>query len=107
LALTPTSADAKNFTNGQVAFVARGTFSKPPSPANLTSQEVMWCVGTSSGHCDGNINPGVTVDTNGVAQCESRFSGTVTILAGTGSKMMAPDAGSQLKVFGAARLTCQ
>jgi hypothetical protein len=55
----------------------------------------------------GNINPGAVVDQNGVAQCHTGFVGTATILAGNGAVgTMNPDGGSQLKVFGSAKLTC-
>jgi hypothetical protein len=106
--LNPASADARNFPNGQVSFKATGTFSKPPSPVQLTSKDVIWCAGSNSGACVGNINPGITVDQNGLAQCAPGYTGTATVLAGAGSfsSMMNPDGGSQLDVFGAARLTC-
>ena len=105
--LNPASADAQSFPGGQVPFVATGTFSKPPSPSNLTSKDVQWCVGDSVGACVGNINPGATVDQNGVAQCNPGFAGTATIRAGTLSNVMVnPDEGPQLKVFGSAELTC-
>ena len=105
--LSPASADAQNFPNGQVSFTATGTFSKKPSPLQLTDKDVRWCAGSSSGMCVGNINPGITVDQDGLAQCVPGFTGTVTILAGTeSSSMMNPDGGSQLKIFGAAQLTC-
>jgi len=104
--LNPAAADAQSFSGGQVPFAATGTFSKPPSPSNLTSKDVQWCVGTSAGMCAGNINPGASVDANGVAQCNSGFAGTATILAGNGGVTMNPDGGSQLKVFGSAQLTC-
>jgi hypothetical protein len=41
--LSPVSADAQNFPNGQVSFTATGSFSKAPSPVQLTSKDVMWC----------------------------------------------------------------
>jgi len=104
--LSPASADAQSFPGGQVPFGATGTFSKPPSPSNLTSKDVQWCVGTSTGACVGNINPGASVDQTGLAQCNSGFVGTATILAGNGGVTMNPDGGSQLKVFGSAKLTC-
>lgn len=104
--LSPTAAVAHNFPNGQVSFAATGAFSKPPSPVPLTSKDVGWCVGTSGGACVGNINTGATVDLNGVAQCVAGFSGTVTILAGTGGTTTMADTGSQLKIFGSAQLTC-
>jgi len=104
--LSPASADAQGFSGGQVPFAASGTFSKPPSPVPLTSKDVQWCVGTSTGACLGNINPGATVDQTGVAQCNSGFVGTATIVAGNGGETMNPDGGSQLKIFGSATLTC-
>jgi hypothetical protein len=105
--LSPASADAQNFPNGQVSFTATGTFSKNPSPVQLTGKDVTWCAGSSGGLCVGNINPGITVDQNGLAQCVPGFTRTVMILAGTkSSSVMNPDGGSQLKIFGAAQLTC-
>jgi hypothetical protein len=108
VALSPASADAKSFPNGEVPFAATGTFSRPPSPVTLTSKDVSWCVGGDTGACPGNIDPGAMVDTNGVAQCRPGFTGTVTVLAGSGSSSspMNPDGGYSLKVFGAAQLTC-
>jgi hypothetical protein len=108
VSLTPASADAQNFPNGQVPFVANGTFNNPPSPVNLTSKDVLWCVGGNTGECVGNANPGAKLDQNGVAQCNPGFIGTATILAGTQSSIMVnPDSGPQLKVFGLASLTCR
>jgi len=104
--VSPATADAQSFANCQVPFKATGTFSKPPSPAQLTSQDVLWCAGSNNGVCDGNINSGVNVDQTGVAQCNSGFVGTVTILAGRVTTMGIADAGGQLKPFGAAQLTC-
>jgi len=111
--ISPAAADAKNFQKGQVPFTALGTFSKPPSPVPLTSHDIVWCAGGgpqatpgTSGMCAGNINVGVTVDQNGVAQCVGTFQGTGTILAGTALPVMNPDVGQQMKIFGAAQLTC-
>ena len=107
VSLTPASADARNFPSGQVPFVATGMFTDSMSPVPLTSNEIFWCVGNNTGGCAGNINPGARLDQNGLAQCNSGFSGTVTILAGTqSSAMVNPDQGPQLKVFGTAQLTC-
>jgi hypothetical protein len=107
VSIAPATADAQNSPSGQVPFVATGTFSDPPSPVTLTSNDVLWCVGSSDGSCVGNINPGATVDQTGLAQCNFGFVGTATILAGTPSSvMMNPDEGSQLKIFGSAKLTC-
>ena len=83
VSLSPATADAQNYSNGQVRFTATGTFSKPPSPSPLTSKDVLWCVGLGAGQCAGNINPGATVDQDGVAQCGPAFVGTTHIMAGS------------------------
>jgi hypothetical protein len=106
VAVMPAVANAQSFPNGQVPFNATGTFSKPPSPQKLTNMDINWCIGSSQGACVGNINPGATVDSNGVARCVPGFSGTVTILAGKTRSVMMPDGGSQMGVFGSAQLTC-
>ena len=107
VSLSPPAADAQSFPGGKVPFVATGIFNNSPTPVTLTSKDVMWCIGASDGNCVGNINPGATVDQTGMAQCNSGFVGTATILAGKPSSVMGmPDTGSQLKVFGAAQLTC-
>ena len=91
----------------QASFTATGVFSMQPSPVQLTSKDVRWCAGAANGTCDGNVNPGATIDQDGHAECVSGFSGTVTILAGTASSMMPmPDGGAQLMIFGSAQLTC-
>jgi len=113
VSVTPATADAKDFANGQVQFTAAGTFSNPPSPVTLTSQQVTWCYGglatagtPMAGRCAGNIAQFATVDQNGMAHCAPSFQGTVYILAGTESVSMMPDGGAQLKVYGSAQLTC-
>jgi hypothetical protein len=102
--VSPAKADARNFPNAQVQFSATGVYgssSKPVPATNLT-----WCVGTSSGICNGNIASAATVNGNGVAQCLPGTSGTVNVIAGTGGSAPMPDTGQQLKVFGTAQLTC-
>ena len=105
--LVPASADAKDYPNGQIPMTATGNFNKPPSPVLLTSNDIVWCVGTSTGTCNGNIASSVTVDVNGVAQCSLGQTGTATVLAGKpSSTAVTPDGPSQLKVFGSAQVTC-
>ncbi len=94
ISVTPASADAQNFPNGIVQFKATGV----TSPA--------WCIGSASGSCNGNIASIATVDINGQAQCLAGHSGTVTVLAGTGGRVMNPDGGMQFSRFGSAQLTC-
>ena len=108
ITISPSSAEAINFPGGQVQFVATGTYSQNPLTAQLTSADVMWCVGTTDGHCAGFIRTGATVDANGLARCDSGFSGQVTILAGQPQTQPAPlpDVGVQLRIFGTAQMTC-
>jgi hypothetical protein len=101
--ISPSVADAKNFANGQVQFVASGTFSKAPSPATLTSQNVAWCIGSTNGDCDPAAPTYPSVDQDGMAQC-GPFVGTATVLAGTGSSGVSDAA--VFKIFGSAQLTC-
>lgn len=104
--VTPSAADAQTFPNSQVQFMASGTYSQPPSPVQLTSQDVMWCIGDTTGHCAGFIYTSATVGPSGLAQCDSRFSGTFTVLAGKPELPGTPDLGAQLRIFGSAHLTC-
>jgi len=103
--VSPAIADAQNFPNGMVQFSASGTYSsssKVVPLANLT-----WCIGTSSGTCNGNIASVATVDNHGLAQClPGAKAGVATILAGSGGHVGNPDGGSTLAVFGSAQLTC-
>ena len=111
--LSPPTADAQSFPNGQVQFVAKGTFSDSSMPVTLTSKDILWCYGgvtsvasSPAGVCAGNIAQFATVDQNGLAQCANSFQGSVYILAGTTSGPVVPDMGPALKVFGSAVLTC-
>jgi hypothetical protein len=105
--LVPTAADAKDYPNGRIPMTATGSYNKPPSPVLLTSNDIVWCVGTSSGACNGNIASPVIVDLNGVAQCSGGQGGTATVLAGKpSSTAVKPDSSFQLKVFASAQVTC-
>src|SRR5579872_5272842 len=88
--VTPATADAQSFPRGQVPFAATGTYNQAPSPQQLDASSVTWCVGSSSGTCNGNVVIPVTVQ-NGVAHCNQGFTGTVTILAGTQPTTSNPD----------------
>lgn len=109
--LQPATATAQN---GQFQFTATGKFSRPPTPATLTSKDVSWCVGSlasspnpSPTGCIGNVIPFADVDQNGLATCRSSFHGSGYILAGAEPvASMNPDGGGQFKVFGYATLTC-
>lgn len=103
--VSPATA-TQNSANG-VQFSATGVFSGSSTPRPLTSKDVTWCAGTSAGVCNGNINAGATISQNGLAQCTAGFSGSATILAGKlASKIVNPDGGQPMSVFGSAQLTC-
>ena len=114
VSITPATADARQFANGQVPFVAKGVFDGSSTPVTLTSKDILWCYGGGaggttpvSGVCAGNIVQFATVDQNGLAQCtSSSFQGSVYILAGVATPSPNPDVGPQLKIFGSAVLTC-
>ena len=98
VSVTPAAASS------QAQFAATGIYNKMPTSVDITSSTT-WCIGSTSGVCDGNVIVGATV-TAGMAQCLSGFVGTVTVLAGQAGAMPAPDEGNQLKPFGSAQLTC-
>lgn len=75
MTLSPASADAQNFANGQVKFTATGNFSQPPSPAPVTFMEPYTGTWFSS-----NLQI-ATIDQNGLAQCVQGTTGMVTISA--------------------------
>ncbi len=109
--LQPAQADAKDFPNGQVQFTASGVFGNSSMPVTLTSKDVTWCYGgpantPTAGVCAGNVAQLVSVDSNGLAQCNSGSQGVALVLAGVPSGMPMPDAGQPLKVYGSAMLTC-
>ena len=105
VSVSPATAHVKDFPGGQVKFSATGTFSDSSKPVPLGN--LTWCIGSSSGMCNGNIAAAATIYNNGVAQCLPRSTGTVTVLGGTlATSVMMPDQGEQLQVFGMARLTC-
>jgi hypothetical protein len=106
VSLSPASADAQDFPNGQVPFAATGTFSKAPSPQLLTSNVVTWCVSVSPGSCVCNLGGGATVDQNGLAKCNILFVGKAIIMAGKMKRSMMPDEGHLMTVYGSAQLTC-
>ena len=110
VSVMPAVANAQNFPSGRVSFTATGTFSKPPSPQQLTGQDVTWCVGVTAGSCAGNIAVGATVDQNGVASClanlPSGLPKTWVVMAGKSMPAMMPDGGARMTIYGSAQLTC-
>jgi len=77
VSLCPTVADAQQYPDGQVPFLAIGVYTTQPSPALIPSG-VVW------GACQNQqLTNDVTV-TNGTAKCAAGASGTYTVWA-TGS----------------------
>ena len=83
---SPSTADAKDFPNGQVQFTATGIFNRPPT--RVTPYPVAWLTSQPSV---------ATIDSNGLAQCVPGQTGTVTIEVGV--------AGDGPLIF-VAQLTC-
>ena len=72
--VSPATADAKNFPNGEVQFTATAVYNTKPSPVSPAT--------ASWGACSqGKSTTSVLVSNAGVAQCTSGASGTFTILA--------------------------
>ena len=90
IAVTPASADAQTFPNGQVQFMATGMFNM--SPTSVTSMAVTWSVGNppfmSPTPMPMSMSAGVSrmssgtpsISGTGMAQCNG-FVGIVTIEA--------------------------
>ena len=79
MTITPANADAQDFAHGQVQFTATGTFSKAPSPRQVTFQPPYtggWSLmGTNSASI-------ATINQNGMAQCvPGGAAGTLTVQA--------------------------
>ena len=85
-------------------FTATGTYGDSSKPVPATN--LIWCVGTSNGNCNGNIASVASVSSSGVAKCLPGATGAATILAGSGTPAGVPDIGFPLRVFGSAQLTC-
>jgi hypothetical protein len=73
ITLSPASADAQDYPNGQVPFIATGYYNAMPT--TVTPLEVTW--GAASGSVP--ANGAVTVNSNGVARCSVGASGVYTI----------------------------
>jgi hypothetical protein len=96
----PAAADAKDFPDGEVQFVAIGTFQTAPSPALLKAQ--VW------GVCQQN-NPtsAVSITNSGLAQCGAGASGEYSVFASDMTNCLAiGPCGTGCFVSGYAKLTC-
>lgn len=95
MSLSPTSANAQNFPNGQVQFTATGAFTRPPSPAPATV--LNWLV------ADRSI---ATVTQSGIAQCNSGAVGVTSVNADGGSAPCSGTGCTAAQIVGTAQLTC-
>src|SRR5580704_1580398 len=75
VSITPATANAQDYPNGQVPFTAAGDYTTRPSPVSPIS--ATWGACTT----DGNTTTAVTVSSSGVAQCSSGASGTYQVWA--------------------------
>jgi hypothetical protein len=118
ITVSPSSADAHNFPNSQVQFMATGMFNM--SPTSVTSMPVMWSVGNPAfmsptpmpmsmrSSIFASASGAPTIDGNGVAQCNG-FVGIATIEATAPSNPNTPlsQMNSMMSVVtGRANLTC-
>lgn len=92
--VTPATADAQNFPNGQVQFTASGTYSQPPSPVALS--QAGWSLS------EGGI---ATLTGNGLAQCVPGATGTVTVKAGVSGPCSGTGC-TAVQIVGTAQLSC-
>lgn len=100
--VTPATADAKNFTNGQVVFSATGQFSLPPTPAPVTSAPPYSGQFVVDNPTTGQIANVISTGAGTVTvQCVSGASGTVAVVASAASNNYNGDI-----VSGSAQLTC-
>lgn len=102
ISISPASADAQDYPDGQVSFVATGYYNTPPSP--LTPLAATW------GVCYQNApTTAATVTSNGVAQCAAGSVGTYTVFAydfPNPSCFAITACGGGCTVEGTAKLTC-
>ena len=83
ITLSPASADAKDYPDGKVPFIATGHYSSAPItvtplPANWAALSEQIVNGLET---IGPANGAVSVDANGVAQCAAGASGTYLVVA--------------------------
>jgi len=105
LTVAPATADASQYPNGQVPFLATAYYNSPPSPVQGVS--ATW------GACYQNVpTTDVVVNSSGVARCAAAASGTYTVWAYVVNGDQACPAfetacgGGGCQVTGTAQLTC-
>ena len=103
IALSPATADARDYPGGQVQFTATGFYNVDPK--TVTPLTAGW------GSCYQNApTSAVSVSSAGLAQCASGAAGTYTVFADDASGSVNCTAitacGGGCQVSGSARLTC-
>lgn len=100
MSVSPASADAQNFSNGQVMFTATGAFSQPPSPAPVT------LMAPYSGSWEVSNNNMAMINQNGMAQCLPGASGPVTVFVQASTNAATGTGATSTSVSASATLIC-
>jgi hypothetical protein len=106
VSISPASADASSYPDGEVPFVATGYYSDPSS--TVTPFSATWGSCTQAG----SATTAVTVSAGGTAQCGSGASGTYTVWAfgldaqGAVCNVLTACGGGCGHVTGTAQITC-
>jgi hypothetical protein len=100
ITITPAMANAQDFADGQVPFVATGYFQTPPSPVTPLSANWGVCYQKAP-------TTQVSITENGVAQCQAGATGAYTVFASRMTLCLAiGPCGQGCQVSGYATLTC-
>jgi hypothetical protein len=102
--LQSVSVNPTAVTSSRAQFTATGIYNTMPTSVDITGTTT-WCIGSNTGLCTADVAMFAEV-TAGLAECESGFSGTVTVLAGQAGPPPGENQGFQLQPFGAAQFTC-
>jgi hypothetical protein len=81
ITVSPASADAQNYPNGKVPFVATGYYNSSPTTVSALQADWGAVLFQSENGTMVPTNGAVLVDTNGVAHCGPNASGTYSIAA--------------------------
>lgn len=100
ITVTPMAADAQDYPNGQVQFLASGVYVNPPH--TVMPQPAQW------GACQQNATTSeVSVTSEGMARCASGAAGVYTVFAYDMTNCSAiTSCGGGCTVVGTAQLTC-
>lgn len=104
ISVTPATADAKDFPNGQVVFTASGSYSLAPSPAPLTFMAPYageFIVANPTNPPAEIASVVSTGNSTVTVACESGASGTVAVVASASANN-----GTDTVITGSAELTC-